>query len=68
VVGQVVKETKQEHCCTRASIPGVVHSTEVVVEHMVEMTGWLAGNETEMQRTKERCRLGRMSRGCYQEN
>ena len=36
-----------------ASTPGVVHSTKAVVEHMAEMTGWSAGNATEVQNTKE---------------
>lgn len=53
MVGQVVKAIKQENCCTGASILGAVHSTEVVVEHMVEMTVWLTRNDIEMQRTKE---------------
>ncbi len=53
VVGQVVEATKLEHCCIRASTPRVVHSTEVVAEHMVEMTSWLAESDTKMQRTKE---------------
>jgi len=30
-----------------------VHSTEVVLEHMVELIGWLARNDTEVQRTKD---------------
>jgi len=33
--------------------PRIVHSIEVVEDHMVEMIGWLAGNGTEVQRTKE---------------
>lgn len=41
-----VKAIKHEHCCTRASTPGAVHSTEFVVEHMVEITSWLVGNDT----------------------
>lgn len=53
MVGQVVKEIKREHNCTRASTPGEMHSTEVVAEHMIEMTGWLVGNDTEMQSTNE---------------
>ena len=53
VVGQVVKVIKHEHCCTKASNLGAVHSIEVVAEHMVEMTSSLVGNYTEMQRTKE---------------
>jgi len=36
-----------------ASIPGVVHSTKAVAEYMDEMTGWSAGNGTELQKTKE---------------
>ena len=48
-----MKEVKLENCCMGASTPGAVHSTEVVVEQMVEMTGWLAGSDTKMQRTKE---------------
>ena len=53
VVGQVVKAIKLEHCCMGASTPRAVHSTEVMTEHIVEMTGWLAGNDTEVQRIKE---------------
>ena len=53
MVGKVVKEIKLEHCCMGASTPQVVPSTEVVVEHMVEMTDWLSGNDSEVQRTKE---------------
>ena len=53
MVGQVVKAIKMEHCCIGASTPGAVHSIEVVVEHMVEMIGWLAGNDTEVKSTKE---------------
>lgn len=33
--------------------PWVVHSTEVVVEHKVEMIGWLAGSDTKMHMTKD---------------
>ena len=53
VVKMEVKEIKLELCCMGASTPGAVHSTEVVAEHMVEMTGWLAGNDIEEQRTNE---------------
>ena len=53
VVGQVVEEIKVDHCCIGASTLRVVHSIEVVAEDMVEMTGWLVGNDIEMQRTKE---------------
>ena len=42
-----------EHCCIDASTPRVGYCTNVVKEHKVEMTGWLAGNDTEMHRTKE---------------
>jgi len=35
------------------SIPGVGYFIEVVDEHKVEMTWWLAGNDIEMHRTKE---------------
>ena len=49
----MVETIKLEHCYIGASTPGVVHSIEVVVEHMVEMNGWLAGNDTEVKRTKE---------------
>ena len=31
----------------------MVYSTKVAAEHKVEMIGWLAGNDTEMHRTKE---------------
>ena len=53
MVGQVVEVIELEHCCIGASTLGAVHSTEVVVEHKVEMTGWLDGNDTKMNRTKE---------------
>ena len=36
-----------------ASTPGAMYSTKVVARHMVEMTSWLDGNDTKMQRTKE---------------
>lgn len=48
-----MKSIKQEHCCKGASTPGVVHSTEAMVEHMVEMIGWSNGNGIEVQKTKE---------------
>lgn len=47
-----MKEINLEHYCMGASTPGVVHSTKVVVEHMVEMTGWLARNDIKVERTK----------------
>ena len=34
-----------------ASTLGVVHSTEVVEDYMVEMTGWLARNGVEVKNT-----------------
>jgi len=49
----VVKAIKLEQCVTRASIPRVVHSTEAVVEHIVEMIGWSARNGTKVKNTKE---------------
>ena len=49
----MVEAIERKHCCIGASTPGVGYSTEVVAEHKVEMTGWLAGNDTEMHRTKE---------------
>ena len=53
MVGKVVKEIKLGHCCIGASTPEAVHFTEVVAEHMVVMTRWLVGNDTEVKRTKE---------------
>ena len=53
VIGQVVEVIGLENCSIGASTPGVVYSTEVVVEHTVEMNGWMAGNDTKMHRTKE---------------
>ena len=53
VVREVVEAIGLEHCCIGSSTPRVVYSTEVVAERKVEMTGWLAGNDTEMHRTKE---------------
>ena len=53
VVGKVVEEIKQEHCCTGASTPRALHSTKVVAEKIDEMTSCLTGNDIEMQRTKE---------------
>ena len=49
----MVEAIELENGCIGASTPGVVYSTEVVVELKVEMTGWLAGSDTEMHRTKE---------------
>lgn len=42
-----------EHYYMGASILGVLHSTEVLVEYMVEMADWSAGNGTKVQKTKE---------------
>jgi len=53
MVEQVEKAITGEHCCMGASTPGAVHSIEAVAQHMVEMTGWSDGNDTEVQRTKE---------------
>ena len=53
MVGQVVEAIELEHCCIGASTPRVVYSTKVVAEHKVEMTAWLAENDTEMHRNKE---------------
>ena len=53
MVGQVVKAKEWEEGCIGASTPDEVHSTEVVVEHRIEMNGWLFGNDMEMGRTKE---------------
>jgi len=53
VVGEVVEAIEWEHRCIGASTSGVGYSTEVVAEHKVEMTSWLAGNDIEMHRTKE---------------
>jgi len=52
-VVEVVEAIQLEHCCFGASTPTVGYSTKVVVEYKVEMIGWLAGNDTEMHRTKE---------------
>jgi len=49
----VVEAIGLESCFIGASTPEVGYSIEVVVEHKVEMTSWLAGNDTEMHRTKE---------------
>ena len=49
-----MKEIKLEHCCRGASTPGVVHSTEVMEEYIIEMASWSAGNGTEVQETKEK--------------
>ena len=59
----MVKAINLEHCCTGASTTRVVNSTEVVVEHMVEMTGWLDGNDIEVQRTKEEVYTRKDSKG-----
>ena len=53
MVWWVVEVIKLNHCCIGDSTLGVVHSSEVVVEHKVEMTSWLAGSDIEMQRTKD---------------
>ncbi len=52
MVEQLVKEIKLENCCIWVSTPEAVHSIEVVVKHMVEMTGWLARNDIEGHRIK----------------
>ena len=44
---------KLVQCCIGASTHRVVHSTEAMVEHMVEMTRWSTGNGTEVQKAKE---------------
>ena len=49
----MVQAIELEHCCIGVSIPRVGYSIEVVVEHMVEMTEWLARSDIEMQRTEE---------------
>lgn len=48
-----MKTITLEHYCMGASTLGAVRSTRVVAEHMVEISGWLAGNDIEVQRTKE---------------
>ena len=48
-----MKAINLEHCCMGASTPGAMHSIEAVAEHMVEITCWLARNDTEVKRTKE---------------
>ena len=53
MVGYVVEAIELEHCCIGASTPGVGYSTELLVQHKVEMIGWLVENDTEMHRTKE---------------
>ncbi len=49
----MVEAIELEHCCIGASTPGVGYPIEVVVVCKVEMTSWLAKNDTEMHRTKE---------------
>ena len=48
VVGQVVEEKEWEDICIGASTTHQVHSTEVVVDHRIEMNGWLVGHDFEM--------------------
>ena len=48
VVKQVVEEKEREECCTRASTPDEMHSTEVVAEHRIEMNGWLVGHDIDL--------------------
>ena len=48
VVGQVVEAEELEESCIGASTPDEMHSTEVVVEHRIEMNGWLFGHDIEM--------------------
>lgn len=54
VVEIEVKAIKLECCCMGASTPGVVHSTLVMDEYMVEMFGWSARNGIEVQKTREK--------------
>ena len=49
----MVEAIKLEHCCIGSSTPRVMHSIEVVVENMIEMTSWLARIDTEIHRAKE---------------
>ena len=49
----MVEAIELEHCCIKVSTPCVGYSTEGVLEHKVEMTGSLAGNDTKMHRTKQ---------------
>ena len=48
MVGQVVEEKEWEESCSRASTPNEMHSIEAVVEHRIEMNGWLVGHDMEM--------------------
>ena len=52
-VEQVVEENEREECCTMASTPDEVHSTEVVVEHKNEMEEQLVEYDIDMDTTKE---------------
>jgi len=44
----VVEAKEQEESCIGASTPNEMHSTEAVVEHRLEMNGWLVGHDMEM--------------------
>ena len=47
-VEQVVEEKKWEECCTGASTPAEVHSTEVVAEHKNETNEQLVGHNMDL--------------------
>ena len=48
VVEQVVEEKKWEECCTGASTPDEVHSTEAVAEHKSETNEQLVGHNMDL--------------------
>ena len=52
-VEHVVEENEREECCTGASTPDEVHSTEAVAEHKSEMNEQLEEHGIEMDTTKE---------------
>ena len=54
VVEMEVEEIELELGCMEASTLGMVHSTEVVEEHMAEMVGFHIGNGIEVQKTREK--------------
>ena len=54
VVEMEVEVVKLDIGCMWASNLGMVHSIEVVEEHMAEMIGWQVENGIEVQKTREK--------------
>ena len=54
VVDMELEVVRLEIGCMGASTPGMVHSTKVVEEYMVEILGWHVGNGIEVQNIREK--------------